>query len=157
MGPQYTVSPRFSTYQFPLNMMYKDQTEVDAKAQELKDAGWTVVPCDFPDRGLRGSIAFRTVDGEEEQQELHWPIFGKELTPKYQQGSIPGLLQMFRENKGLICDDPKTRRLGYMVPDLEKAEANIYVVSLTELKRHPLGKEAYDARQVILDAQRQAS
>jgi len=138
-------------------MMYKDQTEVDAKTQELKDAGWTVIPCDAPDRGLKGSIAFRTVDGAEEDQELYWPIFGKELAPKYQQGTVPDLLRMYQENKGLICDDAKTRRLGYMVPDLEKAEANIYVVSLTEFKRHPLHREAFDARQALLDAQRQAS
>jgi hypothetical protein len=137
-------------------MMYKDQTEVDAKAQELQGEGWTVLPCDILDRGLRGSVAFRVVDGVEENQDLYWPIYGKELTTVHHQGTVPDLLRMYQENKGLNCDYAKTRRLGYMLPDVEKGEANVYSVSLTEFKRHPLHREAFDARQILLDAQRQA-
>lgn len=131
-------------------MMPATRDETLDGARLLASQGWTLLPCDTPETGLRGFVAFRYVDKEtrapvafgdlkseeidEETRFIQWPLFDQALVPEDLTVDAPELVGFLSGGELALCDDPKRRLLGFVRYEPEQGRSVIRRISLTQLK-----------------------
>ena len=115
--------------------------EVLERTRELVAEGWSTLPADDPERGMRGYVAFKTnADGEELSEILEWPLFQGPLTTDKVEVR-PEELAEFLSGSGplALCDDPRRLRVGFV---RYRPEEGLALVRQTRMR---LLKEADDS------------
>jgi hypothetical protein len=111
--------------------MYSIPDTIAEEAKSLVAEGWTLLPCDSPERGLRGFVVFKG----EVTKELFWPLYGKELVPEVERVSPVELAAFLLEGPVSLCDDPRALRLGFVRYEPEQGRAKVRQVTLSDFKR----------------------
>ena len=61
----------------------KSYDEFQDTISSLKSSGWETIESNDPERGIRGYLATRVVDGVEEHTSINWLPQGFEFTPTF--------------------------------------------------------------------------
>lgn len=119
--------------------MIGTRQEVGLHLAELqkRDEGWTFLPVDDPRSGLKGFVAYRTLeDGSEESRTYQWPITGDILFPETRQVELTELID-FIEKTGtqnlILCDDPVRRMIGFGRYEPERHVVVVVEIPLTKV------------------------
>jgi hypothetical protein len=112
-----------------------DREAVCQEAARLVSQGWFLLPCDTPEQGAQGFVAFREVAGEEETKFLQWYLFGKPLDTDSLVVEGPELLSFISESRELhLCDDPRKLLIGFVRYESGRGRAVIRRIQISKLK-----------------------
>lgn len=100
--------------------LYPSESEARQAAEAL-GPGWDLIPCDAPERGMAGLIAYRNppdhVEDLHEPVRFEWALFGRELEADVLEVSGRELIDFIREEAFenlFLCDDPRRIILGFV-------------------------------------------
>jgi hypothetical protein len=114
--------------------LFESQEAMSQEVRCYSEAGWAVIPCDDPEHGEVGHLAFREQNGEEETVLLSWYPFGPrspEVTYATSEESFEAALVRLGSGPRYRCDDPKRLLLGLVTYPEGETVARILQVRLT--------------------------
>ena len=129
--------------QEPPSVIFQDLGVMNFKANMYREAGWVVLSCDNPERGIIGWTIFReAIDNQAEAIAFQYYSFGKQLVPNIiVLKTGPEFLAELepRLTSKLIdsCDNIELRQVGFV--SYEKAESDgvalVFRIYITDIKQ----------------------
>ena len=140
------------------SITYQSYEAMCQAAQTYQGEGWTILPCDNPEEGVVGFLAWKPLppnhndpsiaaegselgDGspiEEEQFQLQWYPYGELVTEKRifknAEEFETTVQNRFAEKPIYRCDDPKKLLAGYVCYGAEPGKALVLQIPITKLK-----------------------
>lgn len=122
------------------------QEQVETLAKFMAGVpGLTVLPCDDPFKGVKGSLAFYTAGNEEKSVWLRWRFaravestetFGRDSN---QEEAKKRLVECLTQDGWVPCDDPKTLQCGFAKhqPVGSQTGSKAVVFGISVIKRMP--------------------
>lgn len=106
----------------------------------LSESGWQTLESDNPEIGMLGFSASRQTGGKEENVQLRWLVYGRQLQPQIHQcknsQEFIQVLEQHAYEHIEPCNDPFARHIGFAVYDEANTAgiAKIYRIPMTQLK-----------------------
>ena len=121
------------------NHRYNTKQEALESANKLaREGGWEFLPCDTPERGLNGIVAFKGSGDLEKMERFEWPVFAKELIPDMNNDVSPKELAKFIIEENVHeCDDPIRRLIGFVKYIPAENRSIVRRVRIVQLKDTP--------------------
>lgn len=121
--------------------------EAVRRATALASNGYSLLPMDEPDKGLKGIVAFRDRgDGTEDSVSLQWSMFPVVLEKREAKVTPQEFIDFWKGGGVSVCDNPMKRQLGLVRYDVASKTALVRYCPLAAFK--DFGRPE---RQIFLD------